>query len=854
MPTRRPREPINALVLAALAVVVTAVLIAAGGANRHPAPTGEPSWQGLAGAQRPRVAVGQRVIVLLKAPALADRVGNAGGLATSEDERRWTDSALATQKLLVARLRVQGVVVQPEFSYTHTINGFSAAFDARGIALLERAPEVAGVYPVRAAYPATIDLGGQFGERPQIALSDRDGRGVSIALLDTGVDRAHPFLRGRVSTGIDIVGGDPDASAAPEPDAPAELEAHGTEMAGLLVGSGGPGALAGVAPGATLLPIRVAGWQRDASARWAEYARTDQLLAGLERAVDPNDDGDAHDAARIALVGVAEPFAGFADGPLARAAAGAMRLDTLVVAPAGNDGPVGPGYGSIAGPGGAPAALTVGALDLRPRYGEVRVVLRTGLHVEFDGTRPLASAVTPSALLDVGVGAPRARTTETAGYRGAIPLLDFFDPHGISLVAGRAALIPAGADPNGSLANAAHAGAVAALFYGADLPAGGISLDATGPIPAVSVSEDVAQRLLSRLSHGITVSVSLGSVRTTSNAGAGHVAQFSSSGLAFDGRVKPDVVAPGVALETAEPGSSSDGSARYGTVNGTSVAAALVAGGAALLAQARPYLDAEALKGLLVGSARPMPGDSVTTQGAGLVDVGGATATEFAAAPTALAFRRATNEKWRGEQVLAIRNVSYRRVILSFRVDVSREGAAPVQFDVRPLRVSLAAGRTTRVHIRARLAAKPDGTAPVEGLFVATPAAGGEVHVPWTILFGPRVQPGLTAVRLSLHSFRPSDAAPALLSFVAGSVPRAAGRAAVQPLSRLDLELWSTDGGRIGLLARLRDVLPGRYSFGVTGRDPTGAVLPSGDYQLRLLAYGTDPGPPTVKTVAFSIK
>ncbi len=855
MPTRRPREPFNALVLAALAVVVSAVLIAAGGGGRHVAPTGEPSWQGLAGAQRPRVAVGQRVIVLLKAPALADRVGNAGGLATSEDERRWTHSALSTQKLLVARLRLEGVVVQPEFSYTHTVNGFSAAFDARGIALLERAPEVAGVYPVRAAYPATIGSSTTFGERPQIALSNRDGRGVTIALLDTGVDRAHPFLSGRVSSsGIDIVGGDPDASAAPQPDAPAQLESHGTELAGLLVGSGGPGALAGVAPGATLLPIRVAGWQRDASARWAVYGRTDQVLAGIERAVDPNDDGDAHDAARVALVGVGEPFAGFADGPLARAAAGAMRLDTLVVAPAGNDGPAGPGFGSVAGPGGAPDALTVGALDLRPRYGEIRVVFRAGLDVEYDGTRPLASAVTPAGPLDVGLGAPRARTTAPVGYRGAVPLLDFFDSHGSSLVAGRAALLRAGADPNGTLANAARAGAVAALFYGADLPAGGISLDQTGPIPAVSIPQELALQLLSRLSRGIDGTVSLGAVRTASNSGEGRVAQFSSSGLAFDGRVKPDVVAPGVALETSEPGSNTDGSARYGTVNGTSVAAALVAGGAALLAQARPYLDANALKGLLVGSARPLADDPVTAQGGGLVDVGGATATEVSAEPASLALGRATSAKWRTDQVVTLRNVSFRRLILSLHVDVSREGAGPLLFEVLPQRLSLAAGRTIRVRVRARLAGKPAGTAPAEGLLVVTPAAGRELHVPWVILFGHEVRPALGAVRLSLHSFHPSDSAPALLSFVAGSVPRAAGRPAVLPLTRLDLELWSPDGGRVGLLARLRDVLPGRYSFGVTGRDPTGSVLTSGKYQLRLLAYGTDPGLPTVKTVPFTIK
>src|SRR5829696_7740885 len=219
---RPRREPFNVLVLAAFALVIAGVLIAAGGSDKAVAPELRPNWQGLVGAQRPRVAV---------------------------------------------------------------------------------------VYPVRAAYPASLTstlVSAAEGQRADISLSDKDGRGVTIALLDTGVDRAHPFLRGRVSEGIDIVGTDAEALAAPHPDEPAELERHGTELAGLLVGSGGPGGLAGVAPGASLLPIRVAGWQRDSAARWAVYGRTDQLLAGLERAVDPNADGDAHDAARVALVGVTE--------------------------------------------------------------------------------------------------------------------------------------------------------------------------------------------------------------------------------------------------------------------------------------------------------------------------------------------------------------------------------------------------------------------------------------------------------------------------------------------------------------------------------------------------------------------
>src|SRR5919197_1262893 len=202
MRTHRSRDPFYALPLALLAAVTTLVLIA--------------------GEQRPRIAVGQRMIVLLKAPALADRVGATGGLATSEQERAWSRSALASQKLLISRLGVQGVVVQPEYSYTRVVNGFSAAFDANGLAVLERAPEVAGVFPVRVAYPASRSaaLVPAVAYRPLMGLSNRDGRGIRIALLDTGVDSSRPFLRGRVAHGVDIVGGDADTSAAPKPDDP----------------------------------------------------------------------------------------------------------------------------------------------------------------------------------------------------------------------------------------------------------------------------------------------------------------------------------------------------------------------------------------------------------------------------------------------------------------------------------------------------------------------------------------------------------------------------------------------------------------------------------------------------------
>src|SRR5262249_15677247 len=340
--------PVAVVVLGTLAVVVGA------GGTRTTQPTlssNAAAWRGLAGSARPQVDVGQRVIVVLKAPSLAERVAQAGGHASDSQERQWTTAALAAQQQVLGTLAQHGVQVRVDYYYSRVINGFSAALDSEAVGPPGPGPAVAGGLPVacrdpgRVACPGTVSsrLLAQAGlargaaHEPEIMLPGYDGRGVTIALLDTGVDRTQPFLRGRVQDGINILSdGDFRALAATKPDDATRLERHGTEMAGLLAGAGGPAGLAGGAPGASVLPIRVAGWQQDVAGGWAIYSRTDQLIAGLERAVDPNEDGDAHDGARIALVPLAAPYAAFADSPEARAVEGALDLDTLVVAAAGN--------------------------------------------------------------------------------------------------------------------------------------------------------------------------------------------------------------------------------------------------------------------------------------------------------------------------------------------------------------------------------------------------------------------------------------------------------------------------------------------------------------------------------------
>ncbi|MFI8931990.1 type VII secretion-associated serine protease mycosin [Streptomyces sp. NPDC053474] len=109
------------------------------------------------------------------------------------------------------------------------------------------------------------------------------GEGVTVAVLDTGVDGTHPDLRGSVLPGKDMVG-----FGARRGDR--TWARHGTAMAGIIAGHGhgegrGDGVL-GIAPGARILPVRVILEDGDPARRKARQSRGNALAEGIRWAAD----------------------------------------------------------------------------------------------------------------------------------------------------------------------------------------------------------------------------------------------------------------------------------------------------------------------------------------------------------------------------------------------------------------------------------------------------------------------------------------------------------------------------------------------------------------------------------------
>ncbi|MEV4621153.1 S8 family serine peptidase [Asanoa sp. NPDC049573] len=172
-----------------------------------------------------------------------------------------------------------------------------------------------------------------------------DGTGIAVGIIDTGVDAGHPDLAGRITAAQNFV-----PAGAPGGGDPADVTdrfGHGTHVASTIAGTGAAsdGRHKGVGPGAKLIVAKAL--DDDGAGSNSTVIEAMQWQAATEHARIVN----------MSLGG------GPTDGtdPMSQAVNElSAQYGTLFVIAAGNDGP---DRGTVAAPGAADAALTVGAVD-----------------------------------------------------------------------------------------------------------------------------------------------------------------------------------------------------------------------------------------------------------------------------------------------------------------------------------------------------------------------------------------------------------------------------------------------------------------------------------------------------------
>lgn len=209
------------------------------------------------------------------------------------------------------------------------------------------------------------------------------GQGVTVAVLDTGVDPNQPDLAGSVTTGPDYY---PDGAALG--DGASDWGQHGTAMASLVAGHGdgvnGAGGMIGVAPAARVLSIRVIPDDNDRRPR--PRGASTSLSQAIRYAVDHG--------ARVISMSLGDADYGAAGGRRAEQDAidYAIAHNVVVVASAGNSGTT---TNTTKYPAAYPGVIAVAAVDQK------------GAHADFSERAWYLSVAAPGVA--VPGGAPQGR-------------------------------------------------------------------------------------------------------------------------------------------------------------------------------------------------------------------------------------------------------------------------------------------------------------------------------------------------------------------------------------------------------------------------------------------------------------
>ncbi|MFF4534062.1 type VII secretion-associated serine protease mycosin [Streptomyces sp. NPDC001407] len=168
------------------------------------------------------------------------------------------------------------------------------------------------------------------------------GEGITVAVIDTGVDDTLPELRGQVLDGT-------DASNKPT-GAHVDREGHGTNMATLIAGTGADGGIQGLAPGVKILPVKA-----------VPDGQADAIDALMARSIQYS----ADHGARIINISLAGPGTSSQFPKVQDAVNSALGKGSLIFAGAGNGAEKG---NLVEMPAALPGVVGVGAID---RQGKV---------------------------------------------------------------------------------------------------------------------------------------------------------------------------------------------------------------------------------------------------------------------------------------------------------------------------------------------------------------------------------------------------------------------------------------------------------------------------------------------------
>ncbi len=541
-----------------------------------------------------------QVMVHLRSPAVAKQ----GGRSPSEQIMA-RETLKAEQQTFKGKLKKLAPSAKVVADVQMVANAVFLDADAKEVRSLANDPNVTRISRV-VDYQMDLSETVPYIGATAVQNAGFDGSGVRVAVLDSGIDYTHAALGGpgtaaayEAAWGVGI--GDPRQTSrdglfptakvvegydfvgelwptfgplAPDDD-PIDFEGHGSHVADIIGGAGG------VAPGVDLYAVKVCSAVSSSCSGIA-------LIQGMEYVVDPNGDGDTSDRMDVVNMSLGSNYGQSYDDDLAFAVDNATAFGVMTVASAGN----GSDKPYITGtPAAAATALSVAQTQVPSAF-----------LPKFDAVAPAAIAGTYDAVFQPW-SAPLTSVIEAPMQygNGAGGNLNGCAPFAPGSLTGLIVLVDRGAcNFTLKIKNVGDAGGlvgIIGLIAPGDPFAGGDGGDRPIDIPGYMISQSLSNLLKSGLPNTV--------LRFDPNNGiplVGTMVGSSSRGPRNpDSMIKPEIGAPGASVSAIA--GSGTGTGPFG---GTSGAAPMVSGSAALVLDAYPGLSPAEVKARLMNNAEIM--------------------------------------------------------------------------------------------------------------------------------------------------------------------------------------------------------------------------------------------------------